>query len=276
MTANTRKPIVSGSFYPSSKEELEAELEEYLCKKKESIKAVISPHAGFMFSGKLAGDVLGRFENRKDFVILGVNHSGLGSKISFSQQDFETPLGIIKNNQALSNKLLKDLKKAGFDAEINEQAHEREHSIEVQLPFLQQSQKSFSIIPILLKNLSLEECKKFAQTIECYVDENIGLIVSSDFTHYGPSYNFTPFKSNIKKHLYDLDNEIIINILNENSKKVYELAKASTVCGLYGITILTELAKIKGWKAKLLEYYTSGDIIGDWNNSVGYAGISFG
>jgi len=273
MIITTRKPAVSGHFYPSNKEQLEQEIKEYLSKKKENIKLAVSPHAGYMFSGKLAGDTLGKFENKKDFIILGVNHPGLGCKISTSQQDFETPLGIVKNNQDLGNKILKKLKE--FGAGVNEQAHKQEHSIEVQLPFLQLSQKRFEIIPILLKDLSFEDCKKIAEILSEFIDNNISLIVSSDFTHYGENYNFIPFKKDIKKNLYSLDNEIIINILNLNSKKVYELTKASTVCGLYGITIATEVAKIKNMKAKLIEYYTSGDITGDFSNCVGYAGIVF-
>jgi AmmeMemoRadiSam system protein B len=247
----------------------------YLSNKKENIKLAISPHAGYAFSGKLAGDVLARLADKKDFIILGVNHSSLGSKISISQQDFETPLGVVKTNLALSNKLLKELKKQGFEADTSEQAHNKEHSIEVQLPFLQKSQKKFEILPVLLKDLSYEECKKLAAILADFIDDNLGLIISSDLTHYGSAYGFLPFKTDIKKHIYDIDNEIIINILNKNSKKVYELSSKSTVCGLYGITIISELAKIKNLKAKLVEYYTSGDITGDFSNCVGYAGIIF-
>lgn len=268
-----RKPAVAGQFYPKDKGELEEQVKNFLGSKKENIKAAIVPHAGYMFSGKLAGDVLSRFADKKDFIILGVNHSGLGSKISISLEDFETPLGIVKNNSALSNKILKTLKE--FGAKVDETPHNHEHSIEVQLPFLQLSQKRFEIVPILLKDLSFDECKKIAESLACYVDENIALVVSSDFTHYGSSYGFVPFTKEVKKNLYSLDNEIIVNILNQNSKKVYELAGKSTVCGLYGITILAEIAKMKDWKAKLVEYYTSGDIIGDFSNAVGYAGIIF-
>jgi AmmeMemoRadiSam system protein B len=150
-----------------------------------------------------------------------------------------------------------------------------EHSIEVQLPFLQISQKKFSIVPVLLKDLSYEVCLQLAGILAEFVDENIALIVSSDFTHYGSEYRFVPFKDNIRKNLYYLDNEIVINILNKNSRKVFELASKSTVCGLYGITIITEIAKIKKMKAKLVGYYTSGDIVNEWENCVGYAGIVY-
>lgn len=209
-----RKASVAGQFYSADKEELENEVREYLTSKKDNIRMAISPHAGYVFSGRLAGDVLGRFEGKKDFIILGVNHSGIGGKITISQNDFETPLRIIKNNKDLGSKILKKLKDSeksqdslnlsprrlaqGF-AEINEQAHEKEHSIEVQLPFLQLSQKKFSIVPILLKDLSYEECSKIAEILEGFIDNNIGVIVSSDFTHYGRNYGFIPFTKDIQK-----------------------------------------------------------------------------
>lgn len=269
----TRKPSASGIFYSSNKEKLKEEIGIFPSKK--NIKAVISPHAGYMFSGKISRNVLGKFEDKKDFIILGVNHSGIGNKISISKENFETPFGLIKNNQTLTNKILKKLQKENLDAEINEIPHLKEHSIEIQLPFLQLSQKSFSIIPILLKDLNYEECKKIAGIISNFIDDNIALIISSDFTHYGKNYNFIPFTTDIRKNLYKLDNSIIIEILNLNSKKFYEKAAQSTICGLFGITIAIEIAKIKNWKAKLTEYFTSGDIVDDFENCVGYAGITF-
>jgi len=292
-----RKPVVAGQFYPEDKTDLKDEVKEYLNEKNENISACISPHAGYVFSGKLMGDVLGRFRQKKDFIILGVNHSGLGARVSFSSADFETPLGIVKNNLALGEKILKKLKKEDLDVAVDELPHNQEHSIEVLLPFLQESQKKFSIVPILLSGLSYEECVGVASIVSAFIDENIGLIISSDFTHYGANYGFYPFNGDlekldfsnlqksekehkisevIKKNLYYFDNEIIINILNKNSKKVFELASKSTICGLYGITIISEIAKIKNWKAKLVEYYTSGDVVDKWDSVVGYAGISFG
>jgi len=273
--AEVRKPAVSGQFYPADKTALEEEVKEYLDNRRENIGLVIVPHAGYMFSGKLAGEVIGKIDNKKDFIILGVNHSGIGNKISFSALDFSTPLGIVKNNRALTNKILTKLKKEKIDADFNELSHENEHSVEVELPFLQVSQKNFKIVPILLKNLSYDECKKIAEILAEFIDENICLLVSSDFTHYGKNYGFLPFTKNVRKNLYYLDNEIIINILNLNPKKVYELAGKSTICGLYGITIITEIPKIKKMKAKLIGYYTSGDIVDNWDNCVGYAGMGF-
>ena len=270
-----RKSIVSGQFYPDDKKELEKKVREYLGKKKkQDIKACIVPHAGYVFSGKLAGEVLGRIEDKKNFIILGVNHSGIGSKLSFSLTDFEMPFGIVKNNKILGEKLMNILKKE-IDAEINEEAHKHEHSIEVELPFLHFSQKNFSIVPVLLKDLSYEECRKTAEILSNLINNETCLIVSSDFTHYGRNYGFLPFNSDIKENLYKLDLGIIDSIVNLNSKEVYEKASKSTVCGIFGLTILTEIAKIKKYKVKKIGYCTSGAVSGEWSSVVGYGGIIF-
>ena len=269
-----RRAIVAGSFYPSDKAELIDVVRKYLVGKKEDVEGCVVPHAGYYFSGKLAGEVISKISEKKSFIILGVNHYGLGSKACFSFEDFSTPLGIAKNNKKLAKKILEKMRLLGF-CEVNEESHEQEHSIEVLLPFLQLSQKKFDIVPIILKNLSLEECKEFAYILSKFLKKEVCVIVSSDFTHYGINYGFVPFRENVRENIYKLDGEIINKILNSNSEEVYEKASKSTVCGLYGITILREIATIMGWKGKLVDYYTSGDIVKDWNNVVGYAGIVF-
>ena len=274
-----RKPVVAGQFYPDDKTELERQVRNFLLAKgreikKENAKAAVVPHAGYNFSGKLAGKVFSIIPHKKDFILLGVNHSGIGAKACLSIEDFETPLGIVKNNRALGEKILAKLKKEKIDAEINEQAHALEHSLEVQLPFLQASQNKFEIVPIILNGLEYEECIKTAKVLSEFGSENVFVLASSDFTHYGPAYGFVPFyqpEKNLKKY----DVEIIMEILKNDSKGFYDMAKKSTVCGIYAIAVLSEIAKIKKFKAKLVDYYTSGDVLKEWSNAVGYAGIVF-
>jgi hypothetical protein len=276
LLASKRSPAVGGQFYPGDKTELEREVKKYLGRgRKENVKACVVPHAGYMFSGKLAGEVIGKIKEKKTFIIIGVNHSGFGGKLSFSGEDFETPLSIVKNDVKLGKKILEKLKAAGLDADIDERVHAYEHSIEVELPFLQLSQGRFEIIPILPKNLSFDECRKAAKVFAEFVSEDVCVVVSSDFTHYGFNYAFVPFTENVKKNLYKLDKEIIDSIFKLNSKEVYEKAGKSTVCGVLSITILTEMAKIKSWKPELVDYYTSGDVVDNWESAVGYAGIVF-
>lgn len=269
-----REAQFAGMFYPENKKELEEQVKSFLVSsKKENIKAGISPHAGYAYSGKIAGQVYSLMLDKKDFIILGVNHSGIGKKIAFSLDDWQTPLGTIKSNKALAKNILEKLKKRGLDADVSELAHKEEHSIEVQLPFLQLSQDRFEIIPILLSDLSFEECKKIAEVLAGFIKDKEIIIASSDFTHYGKNYGFVPFTD--AKDIYKLDNEIILKILKNESQAFYTMAKKSTVCGIYAVTILTEVAKIKEWNAKLLKYTTSGDITQQWDSVVGYAGIVF-
>lgn len=275
-TRKTRSPTVAGQFYPADETDLKEQVKKLLVnKKEEGIKAAVVPHAGYFFSGKLAGQVISKIPEKNCFILLGVNHSGFGNKASFSEKIFETPLGVVENNQKLVNKIIEKLKKADLDAEVNEQTHAYEHSIEVILPFLQLSQKKFEIVPLLLKDLSYEECKKIAVSVAEFVDNNICIIVSTDFTHYGFNYGFVPFSEDVRKNLYKLDKGIIQEILNLDSKAVYEKASKSTVCGFLGLTVLSEIATLKAWKGKLVDYYTSGDIVNDWGSAVGYGGVVF-
>mgnify|MGYP002338725634 CR=1 FL=1 len=153
-------------------------------------------------------------------------------------------------------------------------------SLEVLLPFLQESQpkkekKHFKIVPILLRNLQFEECKKVAEALSDFISDDIGIIVSSDFTHYGHNFGYVPFQENVKENLYQKDGKIIEKILLKNSSEVYRLGSNSTVCGVYGLSILTELSKTREWNASKIDYYTTGDITGDWSHVVGYGGLVF-
>jgi len=269
-----REAQFAGIFYPENRDVLEKQVRSFIsAEEKKNIKAGISPHAGYEYSGKIAGMVYSLLPEKKNFVILGVNHSGIGNKISFSLDDWKTPLGVLKVNKAFAETIMQKLRKEGLEAGVSEIAHKEEHSIEVQLPFLQVSQNRFEIIPILLHNLSYDECRKTAEILAGLIKDNEILIASSDFTHYGKNYRFMPFPD--AKDIYKLDNEIIFQVLKNNSKSFYTIAGKSTVCGVLGVAVLTEIARIKNWKAKLLKYTTSGDITQNWKSVVGYAGIVF-
>ncbi len=276
MEKKIRKARVSGRFYPGSEEKLREKVNSFLTgEKNKTVKASIVPHAGYQFSGRLMGEVVSKIPEKENFIFLGVNHSGIGNKVSLSSRDFETPLGLVRCNRDLVNKVKKSLEKKGLDVKISEKAHEQEPSIEVELPFFQVSQEKFKIIPILLRNLSYKECCKIAEVLSEFLTENTVLIVSSDFTHYGRSFNFVPFKENKKENIYRLDNNIIEKILFNKSREVYKEASRSTVCGVYGLTIVTKIAEEKGWKAEKIDYYTSGEITSYEDGVVGYAGLVF-
>lgn len=291
-----REAVVSGTFYEQDKESLKKQIEEcfkssfgagmdsFKLKETQKIFSIIVPHAGYFYSGPCASHAyaeLMKLDKGKEmiFIILGTDHTGrTNSNFSVSLEDFETPLGIVSNHKGFSQ-LLVDKK----ILEDDENAHTHEHSIEVQLPFLQYCVKKFKIVPIVCSSQSYSDLRNFAESISKLMEKQgkengarFVVIASSDFTHYGPSYNYVPFSLNkgAKNNLYSLDNEIIQSILKLNSKSFFEKASKSTVCGKAPITVAVEISKLLGAKtAKLLKYYTSGDIVGDYENSVGYASI---
>lgn len=261
-----REAIVAGQFYPSDKAELEKELKSFLrIQPEKSIKTAIVPHAGYFFSGKCAGKVYSLLPPAQTYVILGVNHNAIGKDIAISLEDFETPLGIVKNDNELGKEILGALK-----LKEDSEAHKYEHSIEVQLPFLQMSQDNFKIVPIILKNYSLDTCKKLAKIIvdaSFKLRRKIVVIASSDFTHSGPNYGFSGST--------EIDKEAINKILKLETKEFMQIAAKTTICGAGAIATAIEAAKLlHAQKAELLLYYDSSEVINN-ENKVGYAGIVF-
>ncbi len=290
-----RKSIVAGMFYPSEKEELKKQIENCFLseigpgnlpiKNSKKYIAAIVPHAGYSYSGFAATHVYKEIAeiNKPDiFIIIGNNHTGLGNSVSISGYDaWQTPLGNINVDKDFSNEIIKNSKFACFD----EMAHTREHSIEVQLPFLQFFFDEFSIVPIVLKEDKdiLEKAKDLADSINKSakdLNKKIFVIASSDFTHYGDSYNFTPFygtNQEIKKKIYKIDKKAIDKILNLEIKEFLEYVKENdlTICGCAPIILVMFFSKIFKEQGKLLKYYISGEISGEYDNCVGYAGIIF-
>lgn len=281
-----RHAIVSGKFYPENKEELKKQIDGFFSQleiaslKQRNIKAAIVPHAGYVFSGKCASFVYKLLKNQEFdcFIILGTNHSGLGSKISMSIDDFDTPLGAVESDMGVVEDILIKAKKEKFDISVDEEAHRYEHSIEVQLPFLKSVQKNFKIVPILLRDLSIKELEKFGKILSDIIKEDkkkIFVLASSDFTHYGRAYGFLPFTENIKENLYNLDNRALDSIFKLDAEDFYVQARKTTICGSQAIACLLAIAKNLNLKAEKLCYYTSGDILGKWDSVVGYASLAF-
>lgn len=284
-----RKPIVAGQFYSSDKRELENEIAESFTSKfgpgtspakreKKKIHAVITPHAGYFFSGAGAAWVykeIGESEFPDTYIILGVNHSGPAT--CTSDEDWETPIGTVKCDIEFVNKL------APKGIPINKKEHRCEHSIEVQLPFLQFVSKDkaerLKIVPIMIADGRFE---RWGQIIKETINETkrkVVIICSSDFTHHGPNYDYVPFKSDIAKNMRQLDITAVNFITKPNPKSFLEYTErtGATICGRYGIAVLLWLMKYLKTerKGQLLSYYTSGDVVNDYKNAVGYATIVF-
>ena len=276
-----RRAIAAGQFYAKEKAKLEEEVNKALSEAKKTagkkVLGIIAPHAGYVYSSKCAAFSYNAIKNQSfdTFIILGSNHTGRGKRISVSGQDFEVPNGIAKNDSEFTGKL----------AEIyglNEDSHAHEHSIEVQLPFLLSIFKNVRIVPITLASYSYAECCELARNLQTIVKQlkrKVCVIASSDFTHYGFAYDYVPFsgtKEEVKKKLYDLDKKAIELIESMKAEKFLQLSRDMTICGAEAITVSIKLCKMLGAKsAELLNYYTSGDVSGDYTNAVGYASIAF-
>jgi AmmeMemoRadiSam system protein B len=207
--------------------------------------------------------------------MLGLSHSGLPSCTSL--EDWETPFGIVKVDIDFQRAFM-----ANSGLKQSEEAHSQEHSIEVQLPFLQYCNKEYlkviKIAPIIVSEDKdyRKTAKAIAKTVE-QTGKKAAIIASSDFTHYGINYGFFPFSANVKENMYELDKGAIeaIKKLDSESFLKYIDKTGATICGRIPIATAIETCSLLGAsKAKLLHYYTSGDVVGNYSSAVGYAAIS--
>ncbi len=268
-----RQPVAEG-FYPFDKKALEELLSQFFVssKKNPKIKGIIVPHAGYAYSGPVAGKVYSQLDDIYDTVILlGVNHTGVGNRISVSLVDWETPIGIVKNDVILGNKIIDSNEMIRAD----ELSHFYEHSIEVQLPFLQSVFKDLKIVPITVSaELTRAMFEELGNQISKVIKgKKVLVVASSDFTHFGKSYGFAPVEKDEVKWITETDKKVIEAILENNTEKFIESARATTVCGVGPIALLMSI--LKDEKATLVDYKTSYDLSKNKDMIVGYAGIVF-
>ena len=265
-----RNPIAAGTFYPSDISELKKMLSSLFSKTSsmkpradKDVLGVIVPHAGYVYSGYVAARSYNEISKKRGstFVIIGPNHSGLGVSVSVYPKGYWiTPLGKVKVDENVAKYIVDKSRYAMFD----ELAHLYEHSIEVQLPFLQYLfNNEFSIVPICLMDQSEEIAKDLAKTLYS-INKDIVIIASSDFTHYEPK------QAAEKKDKLLIDAIKILEI-----EKFYSVLRIHNIsaCGYGAIATLMEYTKLKGGKIIFLEYKTSGDFTGDYSNVVGYASL---
>ncbi|MBS3107526.1 AmmeMemoRadiSam system protein B [Candidatus Woesearchaeota archaeon] len=282
-----RKAAAEGIFYENDFTKLDHQIKSCFLselgpgelpgkRRDKKLYGLIVPHAGYSFSGPCAAWAYKEIAESKlpsAIVIIGPNHSAIGPKAAVLSDDFETPFGRLKVDKSL---VLELLEKCPFVKE-DIKSHEEEHSIEVQLPFLQfvcmDKLKDIKILPLVVSNLSYEECLKISETLANY-DPNILFIASSDFTHYGPGYNYVPFVYNVDKELEELDNQAFNLIHNFDGRSFFKYGQDKTICGLLPIIIVLEACKnLFAKKVNLLCYYRSTKIHHS-ENSVSYASFT--
>lgn len=264
-----KEPSVAGIFYPSDPEELKKTINTFFSKTTKveiegDLIALISPHAGYRYSGRVAATGFKQIkDSKKDKIILiGPSHHVRFKGASvFTKGSFKTPLGNIKINEKLANSLLND----DADVKFFPHAFEKEHSIEVQLPFLQMIMKDFTIVPILIGTPTRQTLEHLISSLSKIIDENTLIIASTDLSHY---HNYQTAK--------EMDSEIISSIQRLSTIETENLLRngKSELCGAFPVLITIEVAKRKGANIGVLfKYENSGDVTGDKNSVVGYASI---
>jgi AmmeMemoRadiSam system protein B len=253
-----RKPAVAGTFYPDEPGELKEMVEKFLDEAEEKkipgkLRALISPHAGYVYSGPVAAYAYKLLQKEKfsKIILLGPTHFAAFFGAAQSGVDgWQTPLGIVECG------LLK------LDTELFstlQEVHAPEHSLEVQIPFLQVVMKNdFTIYPILIGDANHE---KIAEALLDQIDDKTLIIASSDLSHYNP------YEKAIK--LDSLCNKVIPALDIDTMKE------SGDACGKSPILVLMHIAKKKGWGATLLDYRNSGDTAGSRDAVVGYGAYAF-
>jgi AmmeMemoRadiSam system protein B len=274
-----RKSPIAGAWYPGEKKQLANQIEDYFAKAKTHtlqgrVCAIISPHAGMQWSGQAAayGYKLLKGKKLKRVMVLGPSHYSGFRGIATSEEEFyETPLGKIKVDRAVSDALFKNpLFQGPRTAEM------QEHSLEMQLPFLQAAVGDFLLVPLVVGELSINDYAEAARVLSPYLDADTIVVASSDFTHYGSRFGYLPFKENPGTNLKKLDDGAIQKIIAKDFKGFlnYVDETGATICGTRPIGILLKMLPTKA-QGTLLDYYTSGDLTGDFSSSVSYASIAF-
>lgn len=267
-----RYPSVSGAFYSSNKEELRSDVEGYIKmvegEKFKMVFGLVSPHAGYMYSGWVAGHSYASLKGIPEwvtFVLIGPNHTGRGKAVAISRDDWMTPLGVVRNDREIGDLIKKNSKIAEFD----EEAHLFEHSIEVQLPFLQTIIKEPKVVEICMSSQGYDFAKDLGEAIYAACKDSgksAIVIASSDFTHYESA---EVAKKNDEKAL-----SLIEQLKTEEFIDLVELGDLS-ICGYGPIATAMMFANKNEAKGKILKYATSGEITKDYSAVVGYGSVVF-
>jgi len=275
-----RKPAVAGQFYAYSEADLRKQIEECFLKKgfgpeklpevnkkgERKIIGLLVPHAGYTYSGPIAANSyfhLATDGKPETFIILGPNHTSFGSSVSVMQEGiWKTPLGKVSIDNEIAEKIIANSENEIVKEDIN--AHIYEHSIEVQLPFLQYVYKKFQFVPICMLDQSYEACADLGNSIaKTVAGKNAVIIASSDFTH---------FEKNEIAH--SQDKKALDVIKKMNAEKFLDLVNCEnmSVCG-YGpiAAMLVATEKLNAKSCEVIKYATSGDVAGNEASVVGYA-----
>lgn len=273
MIPRVRSAIFSGSFYPSEPLEIKRQIEDFLKEEKKvspnTAIGCILPHAGYIYSGKVAAVTLAKVTIPEIVILLGPNHTGLGEAYSIVTEGvWKTPLGSVEIETNLARSFLRncDYLKDDF------LAHQQEHSLEVELPLLQYYRKDFKIVPFVFMSNDLTVLKQIGlQIAEVIRAKNyfkkVLFLASSDMTHYEPQKVAEAKDRKAISAILELNEEELAVTVSEND---------ISMCGFAPVVVLLSAIKMLGARlGRLILYQTSGDVTKDRDSVVGYAGIIF-
>jgi MEMO1 family protein len=274
MTSAVRTPAVAGRFYPGRADELLRDVREYSSPAKASAAPIpaigcVAPHAGYIYSGRVAGAVYSRLEIPERSVILCPNHTGKGHALAvMASATWQTPLGEVPADTELGAQLLHS-----FPALVEDSAaHRAEHAIEVQLPFLQARQPKLNIVPIAIGTSNFDLLRGLGEVLaeaiaaqEKADKQKVLIVASSDMNHY-ESDAITRVK----------DRKAIERVLALDARGLWQvvISEDISMCGFGPTIVMLTAANLLGaTSATLVKYATSGEVSGDYESVVGYAGI---
>jgi AmmeMemoRadiSam system protein B/AmmeMemoRadiSam system protein A len=284
MAADNVRPFLNtGPWYPSDPAQLRQMLDGFFDElpppgKGIIVRGIIAPHAGFAYSGRCAARAyrqLAPDQGIRRVIMLGASHRyGFHGACVADYSAYATPLGTVAvDTEACRSLAAKKLFKSDRDT------MRFEHSLENQLPFLQKALGSggFMIIPVIFGALKKSEFGAMAETIAPLIDRHTLVVASSDLTHYGESFSYTPFRRDLAANLDKLDRGFIDTVLSLDFDRYYDYHEKTgiTACGFVPIGVMIRLFAKKGCRPALADYYRSGDLTGDYSTSVSYASLLF-
>jgi MEMO1 family protein len=278
-----RKPAVAGRFYSGNKTALKEEIYNFFmeaklpAKPEHTPRAIIVPHAGYVFSGKVAASGFNQIPDNSDiqrvFILASSHQMHFPGASVYCTGNYETPLGVVEVDKT-NGKLLTESNNL---FSCREDAHLFEHSLEVQLPFLQAKLgKDFKLVPIILGTQKPEECRQMAKTLQPFLTSGNLFVVSSDFSHY-PGYDDAVKNDRITTEaILSKSPELLLKTIEENkTRKIPGLA--TSLCGWTSVLTLLYMIQNTSYDAEWIDYQNSGDqpLYGDHTRVVGYSSIAF-
>ena len=276
---NIRRAAVAGSWYPGNPSALREMIQGYLDQVDTvlsgvQIRAVIAPHAGYVYSGRCAAHSFKQLEGQKvgRVFLMGPSHYTSFHGVSIPNVDaYETPLGIVK----LDAGAVAELRMSPLVTTVP-QAHTREHALELELPFLPTVVTDFTLVPMIISQLTPNEATGFGELIGSIMEPDDVVVVSCDFTHYGAAFGYTPFRRNVREQLTQLDMGAVDRVLARDTAGIFTYANETGITwdGVNVVPVMLGALPADA-QGKLLCYYKSGDEENDYAHSVSYVSLAF-